>query len=211
MPRIAGLAPARYADLDIALLFPAALCQDTDRITETAMRAGADADALHALVALLPVPFLHACRRRWEPTRVQNWIESYCPVCGAWPAFAEVRGIERNRYFRCGRCSAAWYAQALSCPYCRTRTHEDLVTLVPGKSGTNAVIDACSQCLGYVKTFTTLSGCPPGAVMLQDLASVDLDVAALDHGYGRPAGAGYALTISVTETGATRRMFSWRS
>ena len=44
--------------------------------------------------------------------------------------------------------------------------HDELASLVPEKAGSNAVIDACQRCLGYVKTFTSLQGCPPGTVML---------------------------------------------
>jgi FdhE protein len=211
MPKMATLAPALHADVETVPLFTAALCQDTDRLSDVAASSGADAEALQAVVALLPVPFLHACNRRWASLLSGSWVEGYCPVCAAWPAFAELRGIERRRYFRCGRCSTEWHAQALLCPYCGTNTHDDLDTLVPAKTGSNAVIDACKRCQGYVKTLTRLQGCPAGTVMLEDLASVDLDVAALAHGYRRPAGAGYPLTISVTETGAPHRLFSWRS
>jgi FdhE protein len=89
--------------------------------------------------------------------------------------------------------------------------HDELVSLVPEKSGTNAVIDACQRCLGYVKTFTTLQGCPPGAVMLEDLASVDLDVAAIEHGFARSPGPGHALAITVTEKDTRRGFFARRS
>jgi FdhE protein len=211
MPKMATLQPALHANGDTLPLLTAALCQDAERLNDLATRAGADPEALQAVAALLPVPFLQACSRRWASSVSESWVERSCPVCGAWPAFAEVRGIERNRYFRCGRCSAAWHARALSCPYCGTSAHDDLVALVPGKSGANAVIDACTRCLGYVKTLTRLHGCPPGTVMLEDLASVDLDLAALDHGYRRPAGTGYPLTMTVNDTGATRRLFSWRA
>jgi FdhE protein len=210
MPKMARMELALHADGDTSPLFTAAVCQDGDRVNEVAARAGVDAEALQALIALWPMPFLHACSRRWASASVNGWVEGYCPVCGAWPAFAEVRGIERSRHYRCGRCSAEWYARALWCPYCGTSAHEDLTTLVPEKSDANAVIEACRRCHGYLKALTRLTGCPPGTVMLEDLASVDLDVAALDHGYRRPAGAACALGLSVTDSGATHRVFSWR-
>jgi FdhE protein len=210
MPKMATLERARRADVDATLLFTAALCQDRDRLNDLAMGCGADVEALLAVAALLPVPFLQACNRRWSSSRSADGVGRYCPVCGAWPAFAEVRGIERSRYFRCGRCGSEWHAHALSCPFCGTNDHDNLIALVPGKSGSSASIDACTSCHGYVKTLTRLRGCPPDAVMLDDLATVDLDVAALEHGYRRPAGAGYALTISVTDTARPRRLFSWQ-
>jgi formate dehydrogenase maturation protein FdhE len=53
--------------------------------------------------------------------------------------------------------------------------HNELVTMVPEQGGTSRVIEACKRCLGYVKSFTTLQGSPAAKVMLDDLASVDLD------------------------------------
>jgi FdhE protein len=210
-PKMSSLKAAVHADLEWAPLFTASLCQDSDRINEIAAVSGTDSEALHAVIAMLPVPFLHTCNRRWASTISPSWVEGYCPVCGSLPAFAEVRGIERNRYFRCGRCGGEWHARALYCPYCAMSDHDQLVALVPEKSGSNAVIDACQRCLGYFKTFTRLQGCSPGAVMLEDLATVDLDVAAIEHGFARPPGPGFALGITVTDKGAGRGLFAWKS
>src|SRR5437867_2668983 len=206
-PKMATLEPALHAELDILTLFKASLCQDTNRLKEIATVIGADPEAFQAVVALLPVPFLQACNRCWAPSIAKSWVEGYCPICGAWPAFTEVQGIERNRYFRCGRCGGEWQSHCLSCPYCSMNDHQELVSLVPEKSGSNSVIDACKHCLGYVKTFTKLQGSPAAKVMLDDLATVDLDVAALEQGYKRPQGAGYSLTVTVADNGGARRRF----
>ena len=206
-PKMATLEPTLHAELDILTLFKMSLCQDTDRIGETAAFVGADSEAFQAVVALLPVPFLQACNRRWTPSIAKSWVEGYCPVCGAWPAFTEVRGIERNRYFRCGRCGGEWQSHCLYCPYCSMNDHRELVSLVPEKSGSNSVIDACKRCFGYVKTFTKLQGSPPAKVMLDDLATVDLDVAALEQGYKRPQGAGYSFDVTVTDNDKAWRRF----
>jgi formate dehydrogenase maturation protein FdhE len=69
------------------------------------------------------------------------------------------------------------------------------------------VIDACKRCLGYVKTFTTLQGSPPAKVMLDDLASVDLDIAALSKDTSGPKGAGYSLDVTVTDNDKAWRRF----
>ena len=200
-PKLATLEPVLRAELDALTLFRASLCQDSDRIAAVAAVFSADPDALEAIAALAPVPFLQACNRRWLSLKSASWVEGYCPVCGAWPTLAEVRGIERSRYFRCGRCGGEWQAHCLFCPYCGMTDHRELVSLVPEKSGAAGVIDACRRCLGYVKTLTTLQGSPPAKVLLDDLATVDLDVAAFEQGYGRPEGAGYHLDVTVTEKG----------
>ena len=206
--KLASLEPALHGDLDFLTLFRASLCQDSERLKEIAAHLGTDSEAFQAVAALLPLPLLHACNRGWASFKSVSWMEGYCPVCGAWPAFAEVRGIERSRYFRCGRCGGEWQAHCLFCPYCNTTDHNELVSLVPEKSGTNSVIDACRRCLGYVKTFTTLQGTPPDKVFIDDLASAHLDVAALEQGYRRPEGAGYSLNLTLTANGALSRLFS---
>jgi FdhE protein len=210
-PKLATLEAALHAEIDMLRLFNASLCQASGSIDELAATSGADAEALQAVAGLLPVPFLLACNRRWASSLPASWVKGFCPVCGAWPAFAEVRGIERGRYFRCARCGGEWHARALHCPYCDTSDHGLLVSLAVENGGSNATIDACRQCLRYVKTLIRLQGCPPDAVMIEDLGTVDLDLAALECGYTRPSGAGHPLEMTVTDKRATRRFLSWSS
>lgn len=206
-PKMSTLERALRADLDIPAVFAASICHDTDRLAEIAAGSGADEEALQATVALLPLPFLQACNRRWRGLVPPAWSEGYCPICGTWPAFAEMRGIERNRYLRCGRCGGEWRAHVLRCAYCGTGDHHQLASLVPEKGEVRGAVDACRQCRGYMKVFTRLQGCPPAEVMLQDLASVDLDVAALKEGYRRPARPGREIELTVVTTAP--RFLSW--
>ena len=209
MLRLHGAKPPRFNTID---LFQSALCQNWQNVREAAADLDVDADAFQAVAALVPVPFLQACNRRWQQSINQSWTEGYCPVCGAWPALAEVRGIERSRYLRCGRCGGGWPAQCLFCSYCGMTGHEELVSLVPEKSGSNGMIDACKRCLGYVKTFATLQGSPPAKIIVDDLASVDLDIAALEQGYRRPEGTGYSLDIKVVNKRSLgERILPWRT
>ena len=194
---MASLGRASHADFDVVELFTASLEQDDARLSATAAAARVDAGALQAIAALLPVPFLQACHRRCTRSLANTWTEGYCPLCGAWPTLAEVRGIERSRYLRCGRCGSQWLSQVLCCPYCGMTDHEELASLLPDKRGTTGMIEACRRCRGYVKTFTRLQGSAPAHVLIDDLASVDLDVAALEHGYERPRGGGHPLGVIV--------------
>ncbi|MGZ8426326.1 MAG: formate dehydrogenase accessory protein FdhE [Candidatus Binatia bacterium] len=195
---------------DPLFLFKAALCLDESALKQIAVNCHADPEAFQAVTALLPVPFLHACNRRWSNSLPQGWVEGYCPVCGSWPAIAEVRGIERNRYFRCGRCAGEWQGNCLVCAYCGVTDHEQLLSLVPEQGGNTRVIEACKRCLGYVKTFTTLQATPAARVMLDDLGSVDLDIAAVEHGYKRPPGPGYRFSVTVVDK-ITDKFSFWRA
>ena len=208
--KMATLNGALRETADTIPLFKASLCLNEGALKQIAVSRGADPDAFRAVAALLPVPFLYACNRRWAHSVPQDWVAGYCPICGAWPAFAEVRGIERSRYFRCGRCAGEWQVHCLVRAYCGMTDHEQLVSLVPEQGGTSRVIEACKRCLGYVKTFTTLQASPAARVMLDDLASVDLDIAALERGYKRPQGPGYSVDVTVVDKPAEKSSF-WRA
>ena len=196
-------------EIDPAAVFSASLSQDSDRLGAIAAAFGTDRQAFEAVVALVAVPFLQACNRKWAREIPNTWLEGYCPVCGAWPAFAEVRGIERTRHLRCGRCGGEWHAHILHCAFCDNSSHDELTTLVPETAGTAGVIEACRRCHGYVKTMTRLQGCAPNAVMLEDLGTVALDVAALEQGYTRPAGTACTLDVNVNVAAAGGRFFAW--
>lgn len=206
--KMASLESMAKPEPDALKLFEAAIRQDARYIEETATAAGADAEAFHAVVMLAPVPLLQACRARWASLLAGDWDEGYCPICGSWPAFVEVRGIERTRCCRCGRCGAAWHTPGLRCLYCGNADHADLATFVNDRAGAQPVADVCRRCLGYMKTLTRLLGCPPASVMLDDLATIEIDIAAVNEGYSRPAGAGRALEMTVIEQ-RPRRRFAW--
>ena len=208
--KMATLNGALRETADTLTLFKASLCQDEGGLKQIALASDTDPDAFQAVAALLPVPFLHACNRRWAHSLPAGWVEGYCPICGAWPAITEVRGIERSRYFRCGRCGGEWQVNCLVCAYCGMTDHEQLVSLVPEQGGTTRVIEACKRCLGYVKTFTTLQASPAARVMLDDLASVDLDIAALERGYKRPQGPGCSFDVTLVNKPAEKSSF-WRA
>ena len=198
----AGLGPR---GLDAAGLLEAAICQDDARIDALAAGGGGDPHALRVVAQMAALPLLQACARAtgWEAP--PSWWEGYCPVCGAWPALAEFRGLERKRWLRCGRCGAGWELEWLRCPFCDEKSHEQLGYLAPEEGEATRKVEVCDSCKGYLKAHATVSALPPWAVLLEDLTTVPLDVAAMDRGYRRPERPGYALEARVTE----RRRSLW--
>jgi FdhE protein len=207
---MATLRLPRKSGVETIQVFRAALAQKAGKLEEMAVVCGGDSQAFRSVAELIPVPFLHACRRLWQVAPGDSWTEQYCSICGAWPVMAEIRGIERARFLRCGRCGQEWQVYGMHCPYCSMDDHEQLVSLVPQNHGTTRAVEACKRCRGYLKTLTTLQGEDPLGVMLQDLASVDLDIAALEHGYQRPQGAGFPVDPTVGSSNSTgKRILTW--
>jgi FdhE protein len=184
--------------LDGLAVLEAAIAADRERLDAIAGTAGADREAFAAVAAVAAMPLLQACARRWSSHVTASWDHGYCPICGAWPALAEARGLERERRLRCTRCGGDWRTEWLRCPYCGNRDHLTLGALVPEGSVETRKTETCAVCRRYVKTVTTLMPTPAAEVAIQDLATVDLDVGALAHGYQTAQGLGYAVSSRVT-------------
>jgi FdhE protein len=171
----------------------AAVSQDSATVASLGGAAGAVADALIALVGLAAMPLLQACGRRFGSRVPAGWMRGYCPMCGSWPAFGEIRGIERSLWLRCARCGSDWRWQWRCCVYCGESGYARLGCLVSERTAETRKVDTCASCLGYLKTVTVLQSTPPDTVALEDLGTVDLDLAALERGYCRAPGPGCVL------------------
>jgi len=187
---------ARADDAALAELLDGGLAQDAARVSALAIRLGVEPEALGAVAVVAPTPLLRASAERWRDRLAAPWGHGYCPLCGAWPALAEARGLERARRLRCGRCAADWPIAWLRCAYCGVDDHRRLGSLVAERLS-QVTIDTCGACRGYLKTLTTLGPTPADELGLLDLATVELDIAALEQGYRRPAGLGAALGARV--------------
>ena len=189
-------------------LLEAAVRCDYPRLTVLATAVGAEPAALYAVAPLLVMPLLQVCARTWQERVPAGWDRGYCPVCGAWPALAEARGLEGSRRLRCGRCGSDWGAPWLRCPFCGTDDHNRLGALVSEATGPARKLDVCFTCRGYVKTLTRLTPIPAIEVPIVDLETVDLDLAALAHEFSRPSEPGWRLQATVVPRHrVSRRLF----
>jgi FdhE protein len=197
--RTAPLAAIDTRRFDPLPLLEAAMCLDEARLADLAKADGADLGALGALMQLATMPLLQVCGRHLARQVAIDWAYGYCPVCGAWPTLAEVRGLERTHRWRCGRCGGDWGLALLRCPYCGEANHQRLGSLTAEDDDATCTVDTCLTCKGYVKTRALLQPTPPYAVVLEDLATVDWDIVALERGYVRPTRPGYPLRVRLVE------------
>jgi FdhE protein len=201
----AGLANYRPSSSESLELLSAALRQDAAALERLAEAAGVDAGGLGAVAHLVAWPLLQACGRRLREQIPSDWQQGFCPVCGAWPTVAELRGLERTRWLRCGWCAAGWPLPWLWCPFCGEHRHERLGCLVPEARQDTRKVETCLECRGYLKTLTTLEAMTPLAVLLADLETVELDLAARERGWLRPPGPGHALELGIVPRRRGRR------
>lgn len=178
-----------------------AIARDEESLSAIAERCGASIDAMAVVAQVAAMPVLQAAARALGESGASAWRHGYCPVCGAWPSLAELRGIERARRLRCGSCSADWSMPLLHCVFCDEIDHEKLGSLVPEGAEQRRRVETCETCHGYLKSVTTFDAQPFRGVVLLDLETIPLDLVAQDRGYARPARAGWSPDVRVTSWG----------
>ncbi len=177
--RMADLADAlRSGRLSVAELLPTVLAGHAEEVTTTADRLGLKADLTANLVRFTLFPTLVALNAALARLRTGlSWSRGHCPTCGSWPLLAEFRGLEQDRWLRCGLCAAEWEFPRLACPFCDNRDHHTLEFLhVEGEEGRYRAT-TCGACRGYVKTTATLAALSPLRLLVADVATLHLDLA----------------------------------
>lgn len=195
--RAASLSRVRGRAFNPLALLAAAAAHDDDALTHFATRFDADAAALAAAAGIAALPLLRGCADALAASLPLGWTRGWCPVCGGWPAVAELRGLERTRVLRCGRCATGWELPVLVCPFCEERDHARHLSFAPEGEENRRRVDACRSCRGYVKALTTLAPLAAWAVPLEDLATIELDLVAEDRGFARPDRPGFAPDLRV--------------
>ncbi|HZR98469.1 MAG TPA: formate dehydrogenase accessory protein FdhE [Chloroflexota bacterium] len=195
--------------LEPAEVLRASLVHDDAALEAVAATGAADPAVLAVVAQAAALPLLAACSRRAaEALAAESWPHGYCPTCAAWPTLAEVRGLARELILRCGRCGSGWPFEHRRCPYCGNREQHRQRYFAPEQEREIRRAVTCDRCQGYVKTQATLGPLRHPEILVRDLESLELDVTALAHGYRRPEGLGWALSLAVEA--APRRGGWWR-
>jgi FdhE protein len=172
---------------------------EATRLLEETAGQHSNASGLAIVADLAALPLFRACERLLQNSMPTWWPHGHCPICGGWPTLAELRGLDRTRRLRCGRCAGDWEAPWMCCAYCGEKDHAQLGSLVPENGGEELLrVEICARCGQYLKSIATLQATPSFELLLRDLETVELDLVALDRGYSRPAGRGIPLTLRVT-------------
>jgi len=177
--------------LEAASLLNASLHRDQAALRTGAIHRGLSPDLMWLVAELAVSPFAHALQRMLFGAvaagelhdALDAWPHGYCPACGSWPAVGEVAGGHRT--LRCSFCSCAWELKTYACIYCENGG-EGFVTAAPNEERKDRRIEVCSACGGYLKTIDVPELSPFPLLSISDIETTDLDVAAMEHGYGRP-------------------------
>ncbi len=198
----AGAAAARVGQviesgrIEPESLLAASLARDQQAVRTAATQLGLSADLLWLIAELAVSPFAHAVATLLtESLRSDDadgegfasgglsvWDRGYCPACGCWPVLAEL--TRHGRLLGCSFCATTWQSPH-RCVYC-TEAGEAFSLVAPDAEKPDRMIEVCRACGGYLKAARFDDAIRFPLLAIEDLATVDLDHAALELGFGRP-------------------------
>lgn len=175
------------SDLDLAALVAEVLAGRPEAVHARAAALGLDAALTATVLRFSAFPVLAKFAAALDDLRRESaWDYGYCPTCGSWPLLGEFRGLEQTRFLRCGLCATGWGFPRLRCPFCDNRDHRQLGFFHVESEETRCRATTCEACRGYVKTVSTLSALGSPHLLVTDLATLHLDLAAADRGHYVP-------------------------
>jgi FdhE protein len=140
------------------------------------------------VVEALLQPFMEdvAVRTKTDPVGLKaDTSPARCPMCGSAPVAAALReeGQGARRSLVCSLCFTEWDYLRIHCPACEENRF-DALPVYTADAPAAVRIDACDSCRTYIKTIDlTKDGL--AVPMVDDLASLPLDLWARERGYQR--------------------------
>ena len=172
--------------LDLKATLNQALHLDRAALSETARILGVELTLLESVSRFTLSPITWAYRHAFsQALDFGKWGRGYCPVCGDWPILGELRGRDKLRYLRCGRCGSGWKFSRLQCVWCDNTNKKELGFLFDPDS-TIRRVDICDYCQGYLKTIITFDPLDAEMLAVYDLETMVMDHIATNEGYKRP-------------------------
>jgi formate dehydrogenase maturation protein FdhE len=176
--------------IDVGVLLSACFGRDQRRIRLMAAQQNVSADLawLVAELALAPFAYLLQCRalpldHEAIAALARAWDRGFCLACGSWPAIVEASG--GANLLRCSFCAATWQLSSYRCIYCGNGG-ESFITAAPDPEHAGRRLQLCGECGGYIKVLEVDAAAEFPLVAVEDLASMDLDLVAIERKYVRP-------------------------
>jgi len=149
--------------------------------TAAAEAAPVNADALDQVLTLAMRPFLERCAESIQQRiDLSTWHEPYCPLCGGEAEFAVITPSAERRLI-CGRCTACWLFDSITCPFCRNADRHR-ITSFTSRDGQYRLY-ACDVCCRYLKAYDGRAARRPLLLAADVIATLPLDAAAMQKGY----------------------------
>jgi len=139
------------------------------------------ADVIDQVLTVSMRPFLSRCAEVLQQrSELSLWTHSHCALCGGQPDLSVITP-SAERHLICGRCELRWKWESLACPYCRN-SERSKITSFATSDGKYRVY-ACDVCRRYLKAYDGRRASRPVMPIVDAVATLPLDAAAIQRGY----------------------------
>ncbi len=143
--------------------------------------SSSDQGTIAQVLALAMRPFLSRCAEVVQQrAELAIWTHSHCALCGGEPDFAVITPAA-ERHLICSRCTLRWKYETLTCPFCHN-AERSRITSFATPDGRYRVY-ACDACRRYLKAYDGRRASRPVMPMVDAVATLPLDAAAMQRGY----------------------------
>lgn len=138
-------------------------------------------DVIDQVLTLSMRPFLSRCAEVLQQRpELSSWTHAHCALCGSQPDLSVITP-SAERHLICGRCELRWKWESLTCPFCRN-SERAKITSFATPDGKYRVY-ACDMCRRYLKAYDGRRATRPVMPMVDAVATLPLDAAAIQRGY----------------------------
>lgn len=173
-------------ELELDKAFAAHLNEDVGMVMRWAERTPEAPRTLSFLVQSSLMPFLAALAWSLEERikSIHSWEYGHCPACGSLPLIGSLREKEGSRMLTCSFCQTEYRTRRLGCPVCE-ETGSDKLAFYIVEDEPGFRVDVCNNCKCYMKIADFRKLDRKHLPLLDDLASLPLDILASQKGYSR--------------------------
>ena len=141
----------------------------------------AESDVLDQVFTVAMRPFLSRCAELLQQQpELSIWSHSHCALCGGEPDLSVITPAA-ERHLICGRCTLRWKFEPLTCPYCLNRDRSQITSFAT-PDGQYRVY-GCDVCRRYLKAYDARRAPRPVMPVVDNVATLPLDAAAMQRGY----------------------------
>jgi hypothetical protein len=144
-----------------------------------ALEAGAGG-VVDQVLSISMRPFLSRCAEVLQRADLSAWTHGHCPLCGGEPDLAVITPAA-ERHLICARCTLHWKFESLTCPFCNN-SDRSRITSFATTDGQYRVY-ACDVCQRYLKCYDARRASRPVMPVVDSIATLPLDAAAMQRGY----------------------------
>ncbi len=113
------------------------------------------------------------------------WEYGICPICGAPPLIGQLATREGAQMCVCSFCRHSYRVKRMQCPFCLEENPEKLRTFSTREEPA-FLVRACDTCSCYLKVVDFRESGRAALPVIEDLASLTMDVLAEKEGFRRP-------------------------